>query len=172
MWICYHKSCTYRYYKYIHTNYISIHTSIFCIFVHFHMRIHGAHMQWRLDTSNRDNSDLANVPSWMWFDDETGEINGTKVRIYLCVCTYIHIYIYTIWPKTGPFRGVFWMIRFSTFCTKTHFPENQKSWPKAVWELVTWVWFGIPQNITNVRARWVKKTAARFFHSKIETNPP
>jgi len=33
----------------------------------------------------------------------------------------------TIWPKTGPFRGVFWMIRFSTFCTKTHFPENQKS---------------------------------------------
>ena len=41
----------------------------------------------------------------------------------------------TIWPKTGPFRGGFWTIRFSTFCTKTHFPENQKSWPKALWEV-------------------------------------
>jgi len=44
-----------------------------------------------------------------------------------------------ILPKTGPFRGVFWMIRFSTFCTKTHFSEKQKSWPQAVWELATWV---------------------------------
>ena len=25
--------------------------------------------------------------------------------------------------------------RFSTFWTKTHFPENQKSWPKAQWKL-------------------------------------
>ena len=79
---------------------------------------------------------------------------------------------YTIWPKTGPFRGVFWMIRFSTCCTKTHFPETQKSWPKAVWKLATWVWFRTPQNIPNVRARYWKKTAARFFHSKFETNPP
>jgi len=77
-----------------------------------------------------------------------------------------------IWPKTGPFRDVFWIIRCSTFCTKTHFPENQKSWPKALWELATWAWFRIPLNIPNVRARWVKKTAARFFHSKFETNPP
>ena len=36
----------------------------------------------------------------------------------------------------------------------------------------TWVWFRIPQNIPNVRARWVAKTAARFHHSKFETNPP
>ena len=80
----------------------------------------------------------------------------------------------TIWPKTGPFRNVFWIIHFSSFCTKTHFPENhwQKSWPKALWELATWVWFRISQNIPNVRARGVKKTAARFFHSKFETKPP
>jgi len=43
---------------------------------------------------------------------------------------------------------------------KTHFPENQNSWPKAVWKSATRVWFRIPQNIPNVRARWVKKTAA------------
>jgi len=33
----------------------------------------------------------------------------------------------TIWPKTGPCRGVVLDDVFSTFCTKTHFPENQKS---------------------------------------------
>ena len=35
-------------------------------------------------------------------------------------------------PKSGPFRRVFWVIRFSTFCTKTHFPENQKTDPKTL----------------------------------------
>ena len=29
---------------------------------------------------------------------------------------YIYRYMYTIWPKTGPFRDVLWIIRFSTFC--------------------------------------------------------
>jgi len=63
-------------------------------------------------------------------------------------------------------------------CLKTHFlvknafPENQKSCPKARWELATWVWFRIPQNIPNVRARWVAKTAARFYYSKFETKLP
>ena len=34
-----------------------------------------------------------------------------------------------IWPQSGPFRGVFWMPvgRFSTFGSKTHFPDNQTS---------------------------------------------
>jgi len=41
-----------------------------------------------------------------------------------------------------------------------------------VWELATWVWFRIPQNIPNVRARWVAKTAAIFYHSKFETKTP
>ena len=44
----------------------------------------------------------------------------------------------TIWPKTGPFRGVFWMIRFSPFCTKTHFPENQKSLSYVTWLKYMW----------------------------------
>jgi len=30
----------------------------------------------------------------------------------------------TISPKSGPFRGMFWVGRFSTFGSKTHFPEN------------------------------------------------
>jgi len=43
------------------------------------------------------------------------------------------------------------------------FLENQKSWPKELWELVTWVWFRIAQNNHNVRARWMAKAAARFI---------
>jgi len=35
-----------------------------------------------------------------------------------------------------------------------------------------WVWFRTPPNILNMRARWVARTAARFYHSKFETNPP
>ena len=79
-----------------------------------------------------------------------------------------------IWPNTAPLLGVgvFRMIRFSTFCTKTHFPESQQNWPKALWELVTWFRFRIPQSIPNVRARWVAKTAARFYHSKFEKIHP
>ena len=46
---------------------------------------------------------------------------------FLCVFFGFESTQLAIWPKTGAFRGVFWMIRFSTFCTKTHFPENQKS---------------------------------------------
>jgi len=56
----------------------------------------------------------------------------------LCGCvmpTIEHYAQRTIWPKSGSFPRMFWMIRFSTFCTKTHFPENQKSWPKALWGL-------------------------------------
>ena len=34
------------------------------------------------------------------------------------------------------------------------------------------VWFRIPQNIPNVRARWVARTAARFYHSQFDTDPP
>jgi len=42
---------------------------------------------------------------------------------------------------------------------------------RPAWELATWIWFRIPQNIPNVRARWVTvaKTAVRFHHSKFET---
>jgi len=63
-------------------------------------------------------------------------------------------------------------------CHKTNFLiKNAFSWkPKkltqTLWELATWVWFRIPQSMPNVRARWVAKTAARFYHSKFETNPP
>jgi len=38
----------------------------------------------------------------------------------------------SITPKSGPFRGVFWMSQNGIFCPKTHFPENQKSQPKAL----------------------------------------
>jgi len=57
----------------------------------------------------------------------------------------------------------------------------KKSWPKAVWELATWVWFRIPQNIPNVRARWVKfptcergewrKQLQDFFTQSLERTP-
>jgi len=43
---------------------------------------------------------------------------------------------YPITPKSGPFRGMLWMSQNGIFCPKTHFPENQKSWPKALWKLV------------------------------------
>jgi len=58
--------------------------------------------------------------------------------------------------------------RFSTFWTQTHFPENQKSWPEALWGLAC----GSNSEFLNVRASWVSETAARFYHSKFETNPP
>ena len=35
--------------------------------------------------------------------------------------------LYPYGQKLDPSGDVFWTIRFSTFCTKTHFPENQKS---------------------------------------------
>jgi len=41
----------------------------------------------------------------------------------------------TITPKSGPFWGVSWMSQNGIFCPKTHFPENQRSWPQALWEL-------------------------------------
>jgi len=91
----------------------------------------------------------------------------------------------TISPKSGPFhfRGVFWVGRFSTCGSKMHFPEDQpwQSWPKALCELATWVWFRIPQNIPIVQAparcQWVRvtvtvvKTAAKFCHLTFESNP-
>ena len=42
---------------------------------------------------------------------------GTLYKYHVLICDH---------PLPGPFRGMFWMIRFSTFSTKTHFPENQK----------------------------------------------
>jgi len=54
-----------------------------------------------------------------------------SIHIYICVNIYINMYIYTIWPKTGLFRGVCWMTRFSTFSTKTHFPEKPKKLTKS-----------------------------------------
>ena len=52
------------------------------------------------------------------------------------------------------------------FSSKTHFPENWKSWRKALWELAKWVWFRIPQNIPSVRARWLVKTASILLSNK------
>ena len=40
---------------------------------------------------------------------------------------YVADLIVPISPKSGPFLEIFCVIRFSTLCTKTHFPENQKS---------------------------------------------
>jgi len=62
-----------------------------------------------------------------------GVVVRVSDRVWVCVrmCMYIQIckkklitvywYIQPIWPKSGPFRGVFWVIRFSTF-------ENAFSW--------------------------------------------
>ena len=67
-----------------------------------------------------------------------GVVVRVSDRVWVCVrmCMYIQIckkklitvywYIQPIWPKSGPFRGVFWVIRFSTF-------ENAFSWkPKKL----------------------------------------
>jgi len=77
-----------------------------------------------------------------------------------------------IWPKSEIFRRVFWRLPNAFSRQKRIFRKTKKSWLKALWELTTWVWFRIPQSIPNVRARWVAKTAARFYHLKFETNPP
>jgi len=93
-----------------------------------------------------------------------------RVRCYNTLSYVSHMNNHLTKKWTLPADGL--CRRVSTFCSKTHFSENQKSWPKTWWELVTWVWFRISQNIYNVRARWVAKRAARFHHSKFETNPP
>ena len=57
------------------------------------------------------------------------------------------------------------------FVQKCIFPGTQKADLK---QCLNWraSLVQIPQTSPNVRARWVAKTAARFYHSKFETNPP
>ena len=121
---------------------------------------------------------------------------GFCVYLFTCICIYVCVYItvqydvlwygacaaITRWamshtwinisPKSGPFRRMVCVVVSAPFVQKRIFWKSKKSWPKTWWALVTWVWFRISQNIYNVRARWVAKTAARFHHSKFETNPP
>jgi len=108
---------------------------------------------------------------WGWvFLEQTWILSG--IQFTTRFIDFFVVETKSTWPKSEPFWGVFWIGRFSTFGSKTHFPETQKSWPEALWELARWVWFRIPQNIPNVWARRVAKTAARFYHSKFETTPP
>ena len=84
-------------------------------------------------------------------------VKSKHVRVY-CFTIFILPYGQKLYPS-----GVcFWLYVLALFVRKHIFPENQKSWPKAMWELATRVWFRILQNIPNVRARWAKKTVAWF----------
>jgi len=74
-----------------------------------------------------------------------------------------------IWPKSGPFPRVFWMNVLALSERKRIFWKPKKL-TKSTVGIGVWVWFRIPQTSPNVRARWVAKTAARFYHSKFETN--
>jgi len=48
-----------------------------------------------------------------------------------CQGLWFHDFYPSIWPKTVPFRGLFLIIRFSTFCTKTHFSWKPKKLTKS-----------------------------------------
>jgi len=53
----------------------------------------------------------------------------SKASFCFCETYLLHIKLFvvnTIWPKTGPFRGVFWMIRFLSV-RKRSFLETQKA---------------------------------------------
>ena len=75
----------------------------------------------------------------------------------------------SIWPKTGPFRVVFWMIHFSTCCTKTHFLKTKTADQKhcEIWWHESGSEFHKASPIW-----WVVTTAAKFYLSQFETIPP
>jgi len=94
------------------------------------------HTYIQMDTINYWKSSKEG-PSWKpgvrWRDKALAAAVTIDIHIYTCThtgigcCCYhscIYTYLYTrkpMWPECGPFRGVFWMDRFSTFGSKTHF---------------------------------------------------
>ena len=57
-------------------------------------------------------------------------------------------------------------VQICLLSSETHFPENSKSRPKALWDLATWVF----HNSAKYAQQRVKKPAARFYQSKFERN--
>ena len=112
--------------------------------------------------------------------DETPEL--MTLQCVTNITSYIHWSKQcnlVIFPKKRIFFGNFlhqnWtLLRGVLDVTKRHFlSKNAFSWkPKKLTKKALWVWFRIPQTSPDVRARWVAKTVARFYHSKFETNPP
>ena len=73
--------------------------------------------------------------------------------------------------KMDPSEGCFGYHK-RHFLSKNAFSWKPKKLTKSIVRIGVWFWFRIPQICLNVRARWVAKIAARFHHSKFETNPP
>ena len=87
---------------------------------------------------------------------------------------YLFLFLYfasPIWPKLDPSEGCFGCHK-TAFFVRNAFSWKPKKLTKSIVRLGDVSLFKIPQNIPNVRARWVKKTAASFYDSKFEINPP